>query len=79
MSFVGAMRTTRQEAWLHPFPTAPDFRRDNTQLETLLTSLPKGPQYAVEFHHDSWFDEQVFRKVARSTKHRNVEKGKTGS
>lgn len=45
------------------FQLPPDFRRDNTRLETLLSSLPTGPRYAVEFRHDSWLDERVFGKL----------------
>lgn len=41
----------------------PDFQRDDQRLEHLLANLPPGPRYAVEFRHESWFDETVFEKL----------------
>jgi uncharacterized protein YecE (DUF72 family) len=37
----------------------PNFKRDDDLLRTFLGTLPKGPRYAMEFRHPSWFDDMT--------------------
>ena len=41
----------------------PNFRRDDERLGAFLRALPRGPRYAIEFRHASWFDEAVFEPL----------------
>ena len=45
------------------FQLPPDFRRDDAKLDFLLSTLPNGPRYAIEFRHDSWFEASVLQKL----------------
>lgn len=47
------------------FQLPPDFQRDDDRLEFLMKHLPVGPRYAVEFRHESWFDETVFNRLRK--------------
>ena len=38
----------------------PMLRKDPARLERFLNQLPKSYQYAVEFRHPSWLDEEIF-------------------
>lgn len=38
----------------------PMLRRDDERLMRFLSWLPRGSRVAVEFRHDSWYDEAVF-------------------
>ena len=42
------------------FQCPPNLRRDDERLAPFLRALPRGPRYAMEFRHASWFDEAVF-------------------
>ena len=43
----------------------PAFRaRDDEGLDALLSALPPGPPYALEFRHESWDDDAVRARVA---------------
>lgn len=42
------------------FQLPPFQRKDVPRLSTFLESLPKGPRYAFEFRHASWFDDEVW-------------------
>jgi uncharacterized protein YecE (DUF72 family) len=42
------------------FQLPPNFQRDPARLELFLKKLPAGCPAAMEFRHDSWFDDQVF-------------------
>ncbi|MFB3111494.1 MAG: DUF72 domain-containing protein, partial [Gemmatimonadales bacterium] len=51
------------------FQLPPFLQKDRERLETFLDVWPKALPAAVEFRHDSWFDEEIFdllreRKVA---------------
>ena len=51
------------------FQLPPFLRKDRERLETFLDVWPKALPAAMEFRHDSWFDEEIFdllreRKVA---------------
>ncbi|MEM7258954.1 MAG: DUF72 domain-containing protein [Pseudomonadota bacterium] len=45
------------------FQLPPDFERDDTRLNNLLSSLPAGPRYAIEFRHNSWFEKPVMQSL----------------
>ncbi len=47
------------------FQLPPDFARDDSRLDMLLDALPSGPRYAIEFRHNSWFDDEVESKLRK--------------
>ena len=47
------------------FQLPPNFKRDDTVMESFLESLPEGTRAAFEFRHDSWHDEKVFDMLRR--------------
>ena len=42
------------------FQLPPNFKKDVTRLRAFLGLLPSRRRVALEFRHDSWFDEEVF-------------------
>ncbi len=42
------------------FQLPPNMKRDDERLANFLAELPKGPRYAFEFRHASWFDQVTF-------------------
>lgn len=48
------------------FQLPPNFRRDDDRLALFLAGLPPDAGYAVEFRHESWFDDAVFQ-ILRDT------------
>ncbi|MCQ1954215.1 DUF72 domain-containing protein [Arthrobacter sp. zg-Y238] len=44
---------------------SPDMARDDDRLDYVLSKLPGTIRVAVEFRHDSWNDEEVFRLLER--------------
>jgi uncharacterized protein YecE (DUF72 family) len=42
------------------FQLPPNMKRDDERLSSFLGRLPKGKRYAVEFRHESWFDDATF-------------------
>jgi uncharacterized protein YecE (DUF72 family) len=42
------------------FQLPPNFRKDPERLDACLALVPPAFRLAVEFRHDSWFDEQVY-------------------
>ncbi|MCC9205246.1 DUF72 domain-containing protein [Arthrobacter sp. zg-Y769] len=44
---------------------SPDMERDDDRLDYLLAKLPDTIRVAVEFRHDSWNNEEVFRLLER--------------
>lgn len=42
------------------FQLPPNMKKDLDRLRPFLEKLPEGRRYAVEFRHESWFDESVF-------------------
>lgn len=53
---------TRLRARLGPllFQLPPFLRKDVARLAAFLEAAPKGPRYAFEFRHASWFDEDTW-------------------
>ncbi len=45
------------------FQLPPNMKLELERLHTFLDGLPAGKRYAVEFRHESWFDENVFRAL----------------
>ena len=43
------------------FQLPPNLKKDLTLLHNFLELLPPGRRYAIEFRHESWFDEATFR------------------
>ena len=42
------------------FQLPPNLQKDIERLRAFLAMLPVGGRYAIEFRHDSWFDDDVF-------------------
>lgn len=42
------------------FQLPPNMKKDTARLRDLFASLPPGARAAMEFRHESWFDEEVF-------------------
>ena len=42
------------------FQLPPNMQKDVQRLKGFLGLLPPGRRFAIEFRHDSWFDEEVF-------------------
>lgn len=47
------------------FQLAPTFACDAERLAAFLARLPSGPRYAIEFRHDSWHRDPVYRLLRR--------------
>lgn len=45
------------------FQLPPNMKRDDERLASFLGRLPKDKRYAVEFRHESWFDEVTFQSL----------------
>ncbi len=45
------------------FQLPPFLRRDDDRLANFLKLLPEGPRYAMEFRHESWFEDAVFKQL----------------
>jgi uncharacterized protein YecE (DUF72 family) len=41
------------------FQLPPNMKKDLDRLRTFLDALPKGRRFAMEFRHESWFDDEV--------------------
>jgi uncharacterized protein YecE (DUF72 family) len=39
------------------FQLPPNMKKETERLHQFLEQLPEGPRYAVEFRHESWFDD----------------------
>jgi uncharacterized protein YecE (DUF72 family) len=45
------------------FQLPPNMKRDSERLHGFLERLPAGGKYAMEFRHESWFDEVTFKDL----------------
>jgi len=45
------------------FQLPPDFERDDKKLENLLTAIPPGPRYALEFRNKSWHNQEIYDEL----------------
>lgn len=48
------------------FQLPPDFERDDSKLNNLLSSLPAGPRYAIEFRNNSWHHRSVYMQLTQN-------------
>ena len=48
------------------FQLPPNMKRDHDRLTAFLSRLPRGRRYAMEFRHESWFDEATFAALRDS-------------
>ena len=46
------------------FQLPPYFRMDLARLEAFVETLPEGTRVALEFRHESWFDQSIFDLLA---------------
>lgn len=58
---VGPLATLRVILWQIP----PSLHKDLPRLEAFLAQLPGSVRHAVEFRHDSWWDDDVARVLAQ--------------
>jgi uncharacterized protein YecE (DUF72 family) len=61
------VRARRLDRTLGPilFQLPPNFGPDDSRLERFLRGLPSGPRYAMEFRHEGWHRESVYRLLRR--------------
>jgi uncharacterized protein YecE (DUF72 family) len=45
------------------FQLPPNFKKDLPRLEGFLDLIPLGAAVALEFRHDSWFDDEVYSRM----------------
>ena len=45
------------------FQLPPNMKRDDERLASFLSRLPRGRKYAMEFRHESWFDDVTFDRL----------------
>ena len=45
------------------FQLPPNFKKDLPRLEGFLDVIPAGTQVALEFRHESWFEDDVFARL----------------
>jgi len=61
MERVSPLRNLKCILWQLP----PSLKIDTGLLERFLDTLPQGYRYAVEFRHESWWDEHVAKVLGR--------------
>ena len=61
--FVDAAQTLGAKLGPILFQLPPNFARDLARLADLLALLPPGLRCAMEFRHDSWFDDEVYERL----------------
>jgi uncharacterized protein YecE (DUF72 family) len=45
------------------FQLPPNLKQDLTRLDRLLAALPEGARAALEFRHESWFEDAVYERL----------------
>jgi uncharacterized protein YecE (DUF72 family) len=62
-TFLGSLEPLREAGRLGPilFQLPPNFPFDEERLRSYLESLPKAYRYAIEFRHESWLNEDVYK------------------
>lgn len=58
-TFVQAAAELKERQWRMLFQLAPNFKKDLSRLEGLLKLLQGQGEFALEFRHASWNDEEV--------------------
>ncbi len=65
--FLGSLDPLRKRKQLGPllFQLPPNLKADVTVLSEFLTLLPSRMQYAFEFRHESWFNDETYRALKK--------------
>lgn len=61
--FCDTARTLGRQLGPLLFQLPPNFRKDLARLADLLALLPPDLEYAFEFRHESWFDDEVYERL----------------
>ncbi len=56
----GAARVLGDKLGAVLFQLPPNLRKDLPRLQAFLDTLPEGARAALEFRHESWFDQEVY-------------------
>ncbi len=59
-AFVKAAEELKDRQWRMLFQLPPNFKKDLQRLESLLKPLKGQGEYALEFRHATWHDEEVY-------------------
>jgi uncharacterized protein YecE (DUF72 family) len=46
------------------FQLPPNLRKDLPRLDAFLLAVPPGARIAIEFRHESWFDDEVYSRLS---------------
>ena len=64
-NFIGRAKILGNKLGPILYQLPPNLRRDDSLLESFLSSLPQGIRHVIEFRHESWLDEEVFNILRR--------------
>jgi uncharacterized protein YecE (DUF72 family) len=66
--FLASLEPLREAKKLGPvlFQLPPNFKCDPVRLRDFLSTLPKWLRAAVEFRHESWFNDEVYEALKKS-------------
>ena len=63
--FLQLIKPIRQKTAAILFQLPPSLHKDTTLLESFLQLLPPGYRFAIEFRHDSWYDDEIIEMLRR--------------
>ena len=68
LEFIGSLDPLRDARKLGPvlFQLPPFLKCDLARLEEFLAALPRGVRAAMEFRHESWFSEDVYKLLRKA-------------
>ena len=68
LEFIGSLDPLRDAGKLGPvlFQLPPFLKCDLPRLEEFLTALPRGARAAMEFRHESWFSDDVYKLLRKA-------------
>jgi len=68
LEFIGSLDPLRDASKLGPvlFQLPPFLKCDLARLEEFLAALPRGVRAAMEFRHESWFSEDVYKLLRKA-------------
>jgi len=68
LEFIGSLEPLREAGKLGPvlFQLPPFLKCDLERLEKFLAALPAGTRAAMEFRHESWFSENVYKLLRKA-------------
>ena len=64
-NFIGRAKILGEKLGPILYQLPPNLRRDDSLLESFLSSLPQEIRHVIEFRHESWLDEEVFNILRR--------------